>query len=394
VASSRTILVAGAGIGGLVTALALAAKGFHVAVLEQAARLEETGAGIQLSPNATRVLIGLGLGERLEPRVVAPDAVHVMSGRSGRTMSRIPLGPFVQQRYGAPYWVIHRGDLQAALVEAAHDAPDVEIRLGTRVVDYAAHAAGVTVLTRSGARAAEERGLALIGADGLRSSVRELLGDRTAPIFRHRTAWRSIVPSEALDPALRGRVHLWLGRGGHLVHYPIRRGAYVNIVAIVGDTWSEAGWSAPGNKDEIAACFARGWTRAARDVIGAPERWLKWALFDRPPLSRWSDGPVGLLGDAAHPMLPFLAQGAAMAIEDAAVLANCLAQSSDYPRALRAYEDARRLRTTRIARMARRNGKTYQWTGARGLVRNLALRMMGGRRLLTRHDWIYGWHAG
>ncbi len=392
-ATSRTIIVAGAGIGGLTASLALAERGFRVTLLEQAGQLEETGAGIQLSPNAMSILSALGLEPRLKKHAVAPDAVEIKTAR-GHTLSRVPLGDEAVRRYGAPYWVTHRGDLQAALAAAVREHPAIALKLGTRVEDFAAHANGISIACRKGLQVADETGAALIAADGLWSTLRARLGARNAPVFRHRTAWRALVPAEQV-PAEFGKsvVHLWLGRNAHLVHYPVKGGALINVVAIARDLWAEPGWSAEGARDQILARFSRWrWAESARALIALPERWLKWALYDLPPLRRWGDGPVTLLGDAAHPMLPFLAQGAAMAIEDAAVLADCMARSQDDPAgALRQYEAARRGRTARVQRAARRNSTIYHLAGAEALARNVVLHASGGQRLLQRYDWLYDW---
>ena len=390
-ARSRTIVIAGAGIGGLTAALALTRAGFRAVVLEQAARLEETGAGIQLSPNATRVLFDLGLGERLRPLAVAPEAIRVVNGASGRDIVRVPLGAAAESRYGAPYWVIHRADLQAVLAITIAENPDVTLRLGTRVEDFAVHQHGLTVEARDAQGLRDEQGIALIGADGLWSTLRTRLGERRAPRFARRTAWRAVVPAARLTDEFREQVTgLWLGRNAHLVHYPVKGGREINIVAIVRDDWHEPGWSAPGRQGELAARFA-GFAPQARALIAVPERWQKWALFDRPPGRPRAKGPVTLLGDAAHPMLPFLAQGGAMAIEDAAVLAQCLARDEDIARALRAYEHARRARVARAQREARRNAWRYHLAGPLGFARNAVLAAMGGEKLLRRYDWLYGW---
>jgi salicylate hydroxylase len=389
-ARSRSIIIAGAGIGGLTAALALTRAGFRAVVLERAERLEEAGAGIQLSPNATRVLADLGLAEKLRPHVVAPEAIRITHGRSGREIVRIPLGRYAEQRYGAPYWVIHRADLQAVLATAIEQSPDVTLRLGTRVEDFAVHQHGVTVQARTAQGTRDEQGIALIGADGLWSALRTRLGERKPPRFANRTAWRAVVPA-ALRPEFREPVTgLWLGRDAHLVHYPVKAGRDVNIVAIVRDDWREQGWSAPGNADELARRF-KDFSPALRALIAQPDRWQKWALFDRPPGVMRAQGPVTLLGDAAHPMLPFLAQGGAMAIEDAAVLAQCLARDEDTERPLRDYEHARRRRVARLQREARRNSARYHLSGPPGMARNAVLAMMGGERLLRRYDWLYGW---
>jgi salicylate hydroxylase len=372
----------------------LARNGFRVVVLEQAERLEDTGAGIQLSPNAARTLIDLGLEQRLRPAVVAPTALRVLSAVSGREILRMPLGETAERRYGAPYWVIHRGDLQAALAAAVSHQFNITLKLGVRVEDFVTHPNGITIAARGVAGTTEERGFALIGADGLWSVVRGRIGHNEPPRFAGRTAWRGLVaardvPSEFREPL----VHLWLGRDAHLVHYPVKAGSAVNIVVITADGWNAPGWSEPASRaDLVPRLAAQAWAPAARTLVGLPEAWLKWALHDRPPLKRWSKGPVALLGDAAHPMLPYLAQGAAMAIEDAAVMAQCLAQTPDDPSgALETYGATRRARTRKVQRLAARNGAIYHLAGLRGFARDVAMRSMGGKHLLRHHDWIYGW---
>ena len=393
-ASARHVIVAGAGIAGLTAALAMARAGMRVTVFEQAAKLEETGAGIQLSPNATRVLIALGLSERLAASVMTPQAIRVMAGGSGREIVRIPLGSAAERRYGAPYWTIHRGDLQAALAAAVQTTQDIALKLATRVEDFAVHGNGVTVQGRSDKRVEDERGVALIGADGIWSSVSEQLRRQSGPRFRHRNAWRALIPAEAVPAEFRQPlVHLWLGPDTHLVHYPVKGGRLINIVGIVSDEWNKTGWSAAGERSEILRHFGRwSWAATARALIAIPDRWLKWALYEGKAPFRGGVGPVTLIGDAAHPMLPFLAQGAGMAIEDAAVLADMLGKYLDDPRdALRAYEGARYHRIARAQQEARRQARIYGLSSPAALVRNLAMRALGGERLRARYDWLYDW---
>jgi salicylate hydroxylase len=393
-ASSRTVIIAGAGIGGLTAALALARNGFRALVLEQADRLEETGAGIQLSPNATRILIGLGLADRLCAHTVAPGAIRVLNARSAREIVRIPLGEHAAQRYGAPYWLIHRGDLQAVLSDAALQDLNVAVRLGTRLEDFATHPHGVTVSARAAGSLWTEHAQALIAADGLWSASRARIAAKEPPQFAGRTAWRALVPTREVAPEFREPlIHLWLGRDTHLVHYPVKGGKLINLVVITTDDWSAPGWSEPASRiDLLQRISDMRWAPQAHSLIRIPDAWLKWALYQTRPLANFANGAVALLGDAAHPMLPFAAQGAAMAIEDAAVAAQCLARMPDDPvAALQTYTAVRRGRSRKVQRLAARNGQRYHLPTAAAMLRNTMLRFLGGERLLHSYDWLYDW---
>jgi salicylate hydroxylase len=388
------VLIAGAGIGGLTAALAIARQGIPVTLFDQAERLEEAGAGIQLSPNATRVLIALGVADRIKPAVVVPQAVRLRAGGSGRDIAIMPLGAEAARRHGAPYWVVHRADLQSALLAAIASDACITLKLGARIDGFAPGPQGVTAEVSRREETGAHHGRALIGADGLWSRLRESLGSGTGPRFAGRTAWRTLAPSDTLPPSLRAQeVNLWIGPGGHLVHYPVRAGTAINIVAVTSDDWQSMQWSTAADGDEVLARFPpRLWASEARELLAAPLRWQKWALYDRAPSSDWGRGPVTLLGDAAHPMLPFLAQGAAMAVEDAFVLAGALARFTDDPaRALRDYERHRQPRTARVQRAARRNDFVYHLCGLAARMRDAALAALGGRRLLAQYDWIYRW---
>jgi salicylate hydroxylase len=399
VASSRTVFVAGAGIGGLTASLALAAKGFRIVILEKADRLEEVGAGLQLSPNASRVLCDLGVQDALAGRAVTPEAISLISARGGEVI-RLPLGEAAATAAGAPYWVVHRADLQAALQAKVGQHHDIELRLGCQFEDTAAHAKGLTVVSRTGISRHQDLALALIGADGIWSTVRQHLFPQVQPRFSGLIAWRGTLEATQLPREYANRrVQLWMGPNAHLVAYPIAGARLINLVAVVPGTWNRPGWSAPADGNELKSIFASPlWPGPARMMIGAVDSWKKFALFTLPEGNEWTRGPVALLGDAAHAMLPFAAQGAGMAIEDAAVLAKCLSETrgdngAGIPAALQRYAQFRRARVARVQRTARRNGRIYHLAGPMALARDLAIKALGARYMLARQDWIYNWRV-
>jgi salicylate hydroxylase len=343
------------------------------------------------------VLIDLGLQPRLAS-VVAPEAICLMSAKAGGEITRLPLDQ--TSNSGAPYWVIHRADLQAALRDEVQNSSDIELRLGCQFEDVSPHAKGLTVIQRSGATRREELALALIGADGIWSAVRHHLLPDLQPRFSGLIAWRGTLDTTQLPREYTSRrVQLWMGPGAHLVTYPISAGRRINVVAVVPGQWNRPGWSERGDDNEIKTAFVNaGWHAIPRMLIGAVDGWRKWALFTVPGGGRWTDGATALLGDAAHAMLPFAAQGAAMAIEDAAVLAKCIAARHDegaaaLAAALQRYERLRRPRVMRLQRSARQLGRIYHLSGPLALARDLVIRTMGPKRMLSQQEWIYNWQA-
>ena len=395
-ASARHVIVAGAGIAGLTAALALARAGLRTTVLEQAAKLEETGAGIQLSPNATRVLIALGLRERLAPFVMAPQAIRVMAGGSGREIVRIPLGADAERRYGAPYWTIHRGDLQAALAAAAQDAQDVELKLGARVEDFATHGNGVTVQAHSGGARA---GRARRRAD--RRRRRMVDAERAHPGPQRRRASATAPPGARWcrpTPCRKNSASRWCicGSGTTPISCIIRSKAAASSTSSASCTTNgtrPAGRPPAIARKSCATSRALSWAEKARALIAIPEQWLKWALYDRKRRFAAARGPVTLIGDAAHPMLPFLAQGAGMAIEDAAVLADMLGKYLDDPAdALRAYEGARWHRTARAQHHVP-PARPHLWAERAGSAASAISRCArwAEKNCSARYDWLYSW---
>ena len=367
-------------------------------VLEKADRLVEVGAGLQLSPNASRILVGLGLTERLGRRAVTPEAISIMSARAGGEITRLPLGEAASIQADAPYWVLHRADLQAALQGAVNDNPDIELRLGCQFEDLTTHAKGLTVVQRSGNMRRQDLAMALIGADGIWSSVRHHLFPETQPQFSGLIAWRGTLDATQLPREYTAaRVQLWMGPHAHLVAYPISGARQINIVAVVPGTWNRPGWSAEGSGLELKDAFPSSrWPGSARMMISAVDDWRKWALFTLPEGSEWTKGAVALLGDAVHGMLPFAAQGAGMAIEDAAVLASALSEGPlettvGVSAALKRYAKLRRSRVAQVQRVARSQGRIYHLTGPMALARDLTIKAIGPRRMLARQNWIYDW---
>jgi salicylate hydroxylase len=345
--ANPTIAIVGGGIGGLAAALSLLRAGFDVHVYEQARALGEVGAGIQISPNAARILLRLGLADELERLGVRPTAWHQRRWDDGATLLRTPLAGAVEAAFGAPHYQSHRADLLAMLARAL---PPERLHVGHRFTAMVDHGDRVEVQFENGARAVAD---VLVGADGIHSTVRRALFGPAEPRFTGCAAYRGLVPAEHLRHLdLEVTAQVWMGPGQHFVHYFVASKRFVNFVAIIEqDAWQRESWTDRGDIADALAAFA-GWHPQVRAIIGSVAETFIWGLFDRAPLPRWSLGRATLLGDACHPMLPFMAQGAAQAIEDGATLAACLAQAGEIPQALHRYEALRLPRTARIQAMS------------------------------------------
>jgi salicylate hydroxylase len=391
--AALSLAVVGAGIGGLTAALALAREGHAVTIVERRTGFSEVGAGLQLSPNASRILLDLGLGPALRRAVTEPERVVIRSIRTGRTIGEVALGSFMKERFGAPYWVIHRADLQQVLLDAVRSEPGIRLRTG-RTAQAVTEAPHCATLAYAGASGAIES-LAVdgvIGADGIWSTLREALGN-APPAFRGYAVWRTTMPREQAPRELAGNeTGLWLGRRRHVVHYPIAGGTLVNIVVIEGSSRPVEGWAAPGHRIKLLTRYNPA-APLLRELLARPQEWLLWSLFDAPARTL-ARGRVALLGDAAHPVLPFLAQGAALAIEDAATLARTFAAHEDVPRALAAYERQRLERVCTVQDHARRNGRIYHLPGPAALARDLVMRQLGPEGMTERYAWLYGFQVG
>jgi salicylate hydroxylase len=384
------VAIVGGGIGGLAAALSLLLAGIEVRLFEQAGALGEVGAGIQISPNASRILHRLVPAASLTTRAVRPVAVHQRRWDDGRTLQRAPLGEAVEAAFGTPYYHFHRADLLAALAVAL---PAERVHFDHRCVGFVEHDDAVEVRFANGETIAAD---ALIGADGIHSAVRAALFGPERPRFTGCVAYRGLVPAERLAPlALEVTSNNWMGPGRHFVHYFVAGGGLVNFVAVMErDSWTRESWTDRGEVADALAAFAN-WHPQVRRIIGAVDETFIWALFDRAPLERWSAGRVSLLGDACHAMLPFMAQGAAQAIEDGAALAACLGVLGEksVPDALSLYERLRRPRATRLQRLSRINKTRFHLPdGAEQQARDSEMAARGDRSIPA-IAWLYAHDA-
>jgi salicylate hydroxylase len=388
--TTRTVAVTGAGLGGLTAALALRKRGFDVTVFEQASELREVGAGVQLGPNAMRVYAALGLERTIADFSFVPEAHVVRSGKTGAAIATTQMKGVYEAQYGIGYHTMLRADLQGAL---AAQLPAGVLQFGKKCRAVDSRADGVTLQFEDGTTFDCD---VAVGADGIHSAMREHLLGKDSPRFTGTVAYRGVADAATLPKdLLTGDVSVFIGPGASFVYYYIRRGELVNWVALVEESsWRQESWSAEGDLADVKRLY-EGWCPVVGDLISHAERCYKWALFDRDPLPRWVDGRIALLGDAAHPMMPYLAQGGCMAIEDGYVLAHELAKAPEAPeRALRAYQTARLPRASRVQLMSRKVARVNQTPslGAR-IARNLRMavqKMLNPSQHAYKIEWIYG----
>jgi salicylate hydroxylase len=387
-----SLAIVGAGIGGLAAALSLLKVGVDVHVYEQAGALSEVGAGIQISPNATRILHRVGIGEALAETGVKPLAFHQRRWDDGRTLLRTPIAEAMEAAFEFPYYHLHRADVLAVLARAF---PADRLHVGHRFTSLVDHGDCVEAEFENGRRIRVD---ALVGADGIHSVVRSVLFGAENPRFTGCVAYRGLIPAERLAHLnLEVSALVWMGPGKHFVHYFVRDRQLLNFVAIIErDAWTRESWTDRGEVADALAAF-EGWHPLVRDILGAVDETFIWALFDRQPMARWSIGRVTLLGDACHAMLPFMAQGAAQAIEDGAMLATCLSKAAarDVPEALRRYERLRLPRASRLQAMSEANKTRFHLPdGAAQQQRDAEMARGKTDWSLDAVAWLYGHDAG
>ena len=384
------MLIAGGGIGGLAAALALTRRGFDVKVLEQAPEIGEIGAGIQLGPNAFHAFDALGVGDKARGRAVYTDFMVMHDAVDEYQVGKIPTGEAFIKRFGNPYAVIHRVDVHTSLLEGAQETGKVEFLTSTRVERIEQDAHGVTVFDQHGNA---HKGLALIGADGVKSVVRAHYVNDPARVTGH-VVYRAVVDKKDFPEDLQwNAASIWVGPNCHLVHYPLRGGEQYNVVVTFHSRQQEEWGVTDGSKEEVQSYF-QGICPKARQLIDLPKSWKRWATADREPIGQWSFGRATLLGDAAHPTTQYMAQGACMALEDAVTLGEALRlEGNDFEKAFDLYQRARVSRTARIVLSGREMGRLYHAKGVERLVRNDLWRGRSPERFYDAMEWLYGWNV-
>lgn len=381
------ILIIGGGIGGLAAALSLSHKGIRTLLIEQADEFREVGAGIQVGPNGFRALETLGVADQLADLTVLPDDLVFMDSVTATQITSIPTGAAFRDRFNYPYALIHRADLHNVLLKACREAEHVQFRVATKIDRYEDDGQGITVFTSEGEAI---RGAALIGADGLWSKVRQQIVGDGAPVVSGHIAYRAVLPIEDVPLEFRrNAMILWGGPKCHLVQYPLRGGKLFNLVAVFHSDRYVEGWNTEGDPEELKRRFV-GTCETVQTLLAKIDSWRMWVLCDRAPVKNWSQGRVTLLGDAAHPMLQYLAQGACMALEDAVVLAQEVEKAAgDFAQAFERYQARRYLRTARCQVMARVHGEFYHADGVVAELRNGLLASRTAQQSYDGLSWLY-----
>jgi len=389
-AEQLPVLVAGGGIGGLAVALALVRRGFAVEVMEQSPRIGEIGAGMQLGPNAFHAFDALGVGDKARSRAVFTDYMVMHDALDGYQVGKIPTGEAFRKRFGNPYAVIHRADAHLSLLEGTQETGRVEFKTSTRVVRVEQDDSSVTVFDQNGKA---HRGVALIGADGVKSVVREQYVNDPARVTGH-VVFRAVVDKKDFPENLRwNAASIWVGPNCHLVHYPLRGGEQYNVVVTFHSRDKEEWGVTEGSLEEVQSYF-QGICPMARQLIDLPKSWKRWATADREPIGQWSFGRVTLLGDAAHPTTQYMAQGACMATEDGVTLGEALrVHDNDFVKAFDLYQRSRIARTARIVLASREMGRIYHAKGVERLVRNDLWKGRTPERFYDAMEWLYGWNV-
>jgi 2-polyprenyl-6-methoxyphenol hydroxylase-like FAD-dependent oxidoreductase len=385
---ARPVLIAGGGIGGLAAALGLAQKGIRSILLEKASQLGEIGAGIQLGPNAFHAFDYLGVGEAARSMAVYIDQLRLMDALTAEEITHVDLGDAFRARFRNPYAVVHRGDLHGVFLRACQSHELIELRVSSEVVGYDQDGSSVTARLANGERVT---GRLLIGADGLWSNVRKQVVADGPPLVSGHTTYRSVIPTEQMPEDLRwNAATLWAGPKCHIVHYPLSGWKVFNLVVTYHNDAPEPVAGKPVSDEEVMQGFGHIHQRA-QEIIRHGKNWRLWVLCDRDPVERWVDGRVALLGDAAHPMLQYFAQGACQAMEDAVCLSHMLAQHDDYAAALEAYRAQRFLRTAKVQLMSRAIGEhIYHPAGGHARLRNEIMSAKTSEEWYGDLAWLYG----
>jgi salicylate hydroxylase len=386
---AKQVSIVGGGLGGLTAALALLAKGFDVTVFEQAQELGEIGAGVQLAPNAMRVLMALGLEQKAMKTAFEPQAHVVRNWKSGGVVATTPMKDVYRKKFDAGYYTFHRADLHAVLVDAL---PADRVRLNATCTGVRTSEKGATLEFANGSQVESD---VVIGADGIHSVVRESMFGRQAPRFTGVVCWRGVVPTDSLPPDVITRdMTAWFGPRSTIVTYYVRGGRLINWAAFIEQDWRQESWKIEGDRNEVLSTYAD-WHPSINQFVSKTDRLYKWAVFDREPLPQWTKGCVTLMGDAAHPMLPYLGQGACMAVEDAYALARALErETQSVGQALQAYEAERRPRASRVQlasrARARINHLESPWAGLRRDIGYRLKKLWNPSKHPYGVEWVYG----